>query len=258
MKNYYINILRICLIIAPTLAGAQTGNVGVNTTKPRTSLDINGTLNVKDEINLGGTDLNSGNAGNRGDLISANGSSNPVWKNFDLPAGYGNSLILNATYLTSAEAGVLFNGTNQSGSLSVPYTEDQDMTTPTAWKEITGVAQTFTVTKLTNSTNISVQTLAQVAGGSRGSFGLGIFIDDKLKFVRAGIVTGGAGSYKTLNINASIPNLAVGSHTFKLAAIERSIPVGSTISVGEPVTTSNLNNRMAATSVSIKVFEPMH
>jgi len=257
MKNY-ITILRISLTIVPILVGAQTGNVGINTIKPRTNLDINGTLNIKSEISLGGTELSPGNAGNIGSLISANGSSNPVWKNFDLPAGYGNSLVLNATYLASAETGVLFNGTNQSGSLSVSYTEDQGMTTPAAWKEITGVARTFTVNKTTNSINISVQTLAQVAGGSRGSFGLGIFIDDKLKFVRAGIVTGGASSYKTLNINASIPNLSVGDHTFKLAAIERSIPIGSTISVGEPIITTNLNNRMAATSVSIKVFEPMN
>lgn len=257
MKKY-IGILSIFLIIIPVTAEAQAGNVGIATTKPRTTLDVNGTVNVKNEMRLGGTDSNSGTAGNTGDLISANGNNNPIWKNFDLPAGYGNSLVLNATYLISAEAGVLFNGTGQSATLSVPYTEDQGMTTPTTWKEITGVAQTFTVSKATSSTSIAVQTLAQVAGGTRGSFGLGIFIDDKLKFVRTGNVTGGSSSYKTLDINATIANLSVGNHTFKLAAIERNIPVGSTISVGEPVITTNLNNKMAATSVSIKVFEPMN
>ncbi|MGG7437121.1 hypothetical protein ACQ7CU_03490 [Chryseobacterium arthrosphaerae] len=257
MKNY-IGILSLFLTAAPFFAQAQTGNMGIATTKPRTTMDVNGTINVKNEIRLGGTDSNAGNAGNFGNLLSANGNNNPEWTNFDLPAGYGNSLVLNATYLMSSETGVVFNGTNQSGTLSVPYDEDQGMVTPTTWKEITGVAQTFTITKLNSSTSISVQTLAQVTGGNRGSFGLGIFIDDKLKFVRAGIVIGGAGSYKTLNINASIPGLSVGTHTFKLAAIERSIPVNTSISVGEPAATANLNNKMAATSVSIKVFEPMN
>ncbi|UOU99901.1 hypothetical protein MUU74_08090 [Chryseobacterium daecheongense] len=257
MKNY-LTILGIVFMMNPFFIKAQTGNIGIATTKPRTHLDVNGTMNVKNDIKLGGTDLNSGNSGTFGDLISANGNNNPEWRNFDLPEGYGNSLVLNATYLMSSETGVSFAGTGNSAVLSVPYTQDQGMTTPTAWKEITGIAQTFAITKTISSTNISLQTLAQSNSDVLTSFGCGIYIDDKLKFVRTASITGVAGSYRTLNLNASISNLSIGNHTFRFACVERNISNGITVSIGQPTVTTNLNNKMAATAASIKVYEPMN
>lgn len=256
-----ILIFSIALVAGSLYTKAQTGNVGISTTKPRTNLDVNGTMNVKNDIKLGGTDAAAGGSGTLGDLISANGNNNPQWKNFDLPQGYGNSMILSAMYLNSSETGVALVGETTTGSpYSVPYNEDQNMTTPTQWQEITGVAQTFTITKITSSTAISVQTVAQSNTANGTSFGCGIFIDDKLKFVRTGTISGAAGSYRTLNLNTSLPNLSVGNHTLKFACVKRNIsnPI-YIVSVGQPSQgQTNLNNKMAATSATIKVFEPMN
>ncbi|MGE8431525.1 hypothetical protein [Chryseobacterium joostei] len=257
MKKYSI-ILNIVLTISPLYIAAQNGNVGIATTKPRTNLDVNGTINVKNDIKLGGTDLNSGNSGNLGDLITANENNNPTWKNYDLPAGYGNSMILKSTYLISSEAGVSFNGTNNANALGVPYVEDQGMTTPTTWKEITGVAQAFAITNATSSTNISVQTLAQSDSNTKTTFGCGIYIDDKLKLARTANISGTSGSYRTLNLNASISNLSLGNHTFRFACVERNINTGITVSIGQPIVIANLSNKMAATAAFIKVYEPMN
>ncbi|SDM31832.1 hypothetical protein [Chryseobacterium taihuense] len=53
MKKYIL-FLSVILINLNILL-AQTGNVGVGTTVPRSTLDVNGTMNVNNEINLGGT-----------------------------------------------------------------------------------------------------------------------------------------------------------------------------------------------------------
>lgn len=239
---------------------SQNGKVGVATTSPQATLDVNGTTNVNNEINLGGTNTSEGSSGTAGSMISANGLANPQWKNFDLPSGYLDGLVLSAAYIKSATQGVTFIGTNDSEHLSVGYSKDTAK--PSHWKDFPELNQTFKVNKSGNIVNISVQTLAQINSASNsssllGSYGCGIYIDGALKFVRTGIVTGASGSYRTLNLNASIPDLSVQSHTFQFACAERYIPTTVTLGIGTAVNTVTLSPEMAGTSVTIKVLEPI-
>lgn len=253
MKKY---ILILLFAIQSGLFFAQTGNVGVATVNPRTNLDVNGTTNVNNEINLGGSDSAVGSPGTVGDLVSANGATNPQWKKFDLPNGYLDGLILTASYLKSTNVGASFNGTGSNG---VSYNENQAL--PADWIEITGVSETsFRINKTTNIVNIFVQTVAQVTGANAtGSFGCGIYIDNQLRFTRTGIVTGATGSYKILTLNASIPDLPVGIHSYKFACAQRNVPVGSVLTVGQAQTSvvNTLSATMAGTSSSLKILEPI-
>ncbi len=47
----------------------------------------------------------------------------------------------------------------------------------------------------------------------------------------------------------------LGEHTIKFACAERNIPTGTTLNIGKPIITTNLNNEIAKTSSVILVLE---
>lgn len=245
MKN---KIFIFLVAISPNLFS----QIGVGTTIPHTDLDINGTTNVSKEIRLNGTDAKIGAAGKQGDLISGNALNNNFWKNFDLPEGFLEGMVLTGSYVNSTFNGVSFPGTSSSSTLAVPYTKGQAMASH--WKELSDLNQKIKIVKSVNLVTISVQTLVQT-NNQNSSFACGIYLDDKLDFVRLGTVNSGAGNYRTLNLNATLLNMDLGEHTIKFACAERNIPTGTTLNIGKPIITTNLNNEMAKTSSVILVLE---
>lgn len=245
MKN---KIFIFLVAISPNLFS----QIGVGTTKPHTDLDINGTTNVSKEIRLNGTDAKIGAAGKQGDLISGNALNNNFWKNFDLPEGFLEGMVLTGSYVNSTFNGVSFPGTNNSGTLAVPYTKGQAIASH--WKELSDLNQKIKIAKSVNLVTVSVQTLVQTSN-QNSSFACGIYLDDKLDFVRLGTVNTGVGNYRTLNLNATLLNMDLGEHTIKFACAERNIPTGTTLNIGKPIITTNLNNEMAKTSSVILVLE---
>ncbi|MGV1021276.1 hypothetical protein ACTS9V_16825 [Empedobacter falsenii] len=245
MKN---KIFIFLVAISPNLFS----QIGVGTTKPHTDLDINGTTNVSKEIRFNGTDAKIGTAGKQGDLISGNALNNNFWKNFDLPEGFLEGMVLTGSYVNSTFNGVSFPGTSSSSTLAVPYTKGQAMASH--WKELSDLNQKIKISKSVNLVTISVQTLVQTSD-QYSSFACGIYLDDKLDFVRLGTVNAGVGNYRTLNLNATLLNMDLGEHTIKFACAERNIPTGTTLNIGKPIITTNLNNEMAKTSSVILVLE---
>lgn len=245
MKN---KILIFLVAISPNLFS----QIGVGTTKPHTDLDINGATNVSKEIKFNGTDAKIGAAGKPGDLISGNGLDNNFWKNFDLPEGFLEGMVLTGSFVNSTFNGVSFPGTNNSTVLAVPYTKGQAMASN--WKELSDLNQKIKIAKSVNLVTVSIQTLIQTSN-QNGSFACGIYLDDKLDFVRLGTVNTGVGNYRTLNLNATLSNMSLGEHTIKFACAERNIPTNTTLNIGKPIISANLNNEMAKTSSVILVLE---
>ncbi len=245
MKN---KIFIFLVAISPNLFS----QVGIGTEKPHTTLDINGTTNVSKEIRFNGTDAKIGTAGKQGYLISGNALNNNFWKNFDLPEGFLEGMVLTGSYVNSTFNGVSFPGTSSSSTLAVPYTKGQAMASH--WKELSDLNQKIKISKSVNLVTISVQTLVQTSD-QNSSFACGIYLDDKLDFVRLGTVNAGVGNYRTLNLNATLLNMDLGEHTIKFACAERNIPTGTTLNIGKPIITTNLNNEIAKTSSVILVLE---
>lgn len=244
MKN---KIFIFLITISPNLFS----QIGVGTDEPHTTLDINGTTNVAKEIRFNGTDEIIGEAGNQGDLISGNALNNNFWKNFDLPKGFLDGMILSGSYVNLTYNGLSFPGTGNADQLSVPYTKGQTMTW--RWREFSDLNQQIEIEEPENIVTISIQTLAQTSN-QNASYACGIYFDDELYFVRLGIVTG-AENYRTLNLNATLSNVTPGNHTLRFACTERNIPTNTTLNIGTPLNNvSNLNREMAKTSSSIFVF----
>ncbi len=245
MKN---KIFIFLVAISPNLFS----QVGVGTSKPHTDLDINGTTNVSKEIRLNGTDTKIGVSGKQGDLISGNALNNNFWKNFDLPEGFLEGMVLTGSFVNSTFNGVSFPGQGKSSEFAVAYNKGQAMASH--WKELSDLNQKIKIVKSVNLVTVSVQTLVQT-NNQNSSFACGIYLDDKLDFVRLGTVNTGAGNYRTLNLNATLLNMDLGEHTIKFACAERNIPEGTTLNIGKPIITTNLNNEMAKTSSVILVLE---
>lgn len=248
MKN---KIFIFLVAISPNLFS----QIGVGTSKSHTTLDVNGTTNVSKEIRFNGTDAKIGAPGKQGDLISGNALNNNFWKNFDLPEGFLEGMVLTGSFVNSTFNGVSFPGQGKATEFAVAYTKGQAMNFPSDWKELSDLNQKIKIVKSVNLVTVSVQTLVQTSN-QNSSFACGIYLDDKLDFVRLGTVNSGAGNYRTLNLNATLLNMALGEHTIKFACAERNIPTGTTLNIGKPIiTTTNLNDEMAKTSSVILVLE---
>ena len=105
------HLLSIGLTFCSGFAFSQTGNVGINTPTPQKTLHVNGSLQVTNEINLGGTASTAGSPGLSNQILVSQGTGNPaIWKNLGDIVGPSstlrsfNELVTNQKTLTTADA----------------------------------------------------------------------------------------------------------------------------------------------------------
>nr|WP_315029801.1 hypothetical protein [uncultured Chryseobacterium sp.] len=81
------------------------GQVGINTSTPQRSLHINGSLQITNELNVGGDSAASGNAGNVGQVLKSNGPGKaPIWQNLaGVPDSVGTVIVVNGEFIVAQE-----------------------------------------------------------------------------------------------------------------------------------------------------------
>lgn len=85
-----------------------TGNVGVGTQTPQKSLHVNGSLQVVNEINVGGTASAAGSSGTTGQILTSGGAgAAPSWQTLNTASG----TIASANYVQGTTALTVANGT---------------------------------------------------------------------------------------------------------------------------------------------------
>ncbi|WP_223609566.1 hypothetical protein [Chryseobacterium sp. OSA05B] len=99
------NLLQLIGLV-PLIFNAQ---VGVNTTTPQKTLHVNGSLQVVNEINVGGNASTEGNAGTVGQVLTSSGAgAAPLWQTLSTVSG----TIASANYVQGTTALTIAAGTS--------------------------------------------------------------------------------------------------------------------------------------------------
>ncbi|WP_223609455.1 hypothetical protein [Chryseobacterium sp. OSA05B] len=100
----------LCTSLVCCTAYAQ---VGIKTDTPKKTLHVNGSLQVTNEVNVGGTDNTEGSAGTSGQVLTSKGSNaHPEWQSIETLKGS----IANSIYIQGTAPQVI----NQGSTLDVP------------------------------------------------------------------------------------------------------------------------------------------
>lgn len=99
------------------------GNVGVGTITPQKKMHVNGSLQITDELNVGGNATTAGSAGTTGQVLVSNGSgSAPSWQ--AVPAGSTpvRAITANHTVLPEDAGGFIYSSGTAALTVTVPDT----------------------------------------------------------------------------------------------------------------------------------------
>jgi len=202
-------ILGIVLLLFTHIVYAQ--KVGINADTPLTTLDVNGTIRVRKDIRLGGTAGTAGSPGGIGQAFTSQGAGkSPVWSpmGIDVSFGYG----ITQSVVLADRVGVKYFTEDAITSLTAEYLEDTELSLANGWTEIPGLRSEIAPTKDKNKIVVSLQTIAQGITSSNvvdAEFGIGVFVDGKLKSVRSVNINGSGMTFTVGNLFDTFNNLPV-------------------------------------------------
>lgn len=225
---------KVILITSIFCSLCYYSQVGINTSTPMNALHVNGSLQVVNELNVGGTASTTGSAGVAGQVLKSNGPGNaPSWQSIaGVPNSTGTVIAVNGQFLVAQE-------------IVVQMTNDFTVTgvnNPTAIGNLNNIIvdnnNMYTGSSSTNSFKVSEDGVYQImmnaqlsttntADGSPSVPVLGIWDDTINGWVArvndvywAGSSTGGGGPRQTYTLITSIPMLASHTYSFRLSNTE--------------------------------------
>jgi len=267
MKNIYITLLSFMFI-------SINAQVGINTITPQKTLDVNGSLYVRQQMRTGGTSTVIGSPGVSGQLFSVVDGVSDAWKTVQIANGTG-SLSLFYLNTTKDVTGIQFIQTGSTGryDLNSSFTTSTDTSLPN-WAYINGTTDSFNITRTDNLSKavLSFQTTVQITRGAgqtwttgSASYACGIFVSKDsgpflLKAVRNDVVRGEVGAYRVFNLNVTLDALAVGAYQVKAACTNRNLgntTAGTltTLGIGRAVNAATLNSDMAQSTMTTSVLQ---
>ncbi|ALR31864.1 MULTISPECIES: hypothetical protein [Chryseobacterium] len=198
--------------------------VGVGTSTPNSTLDINGKTTLRKELRVGGTSTTTGKPGLNGQVLVSQGEGlPPVWKSLNVTFIEEGQYKLINSYLSSDQVGVttLSNGILGDSVEKNSVGDDINDTTKGKWKKIAGLENNFTVKNGENRLTYQFQTGVEMKSSSATtsqniSFTCGVFRNSKLVAVRPDKISSTNNSERA----------GIQDYIFTLNYTEKNVPVG--------------------------------
>lgn len=209
------------LLLALFLPIFYYSQVGVNTSTPQKTFHVNGSLQVVNELNVGGTSSTPGSSGNLGQVLKSNGAgAPPSWQNLaGVPSSTGTVIVVNGQFLVAQEiiAQMTADFTNSGTGTAV--------TIGNLNNEIVDNENLYTASATTNSFKVSADGVYQITmNGQLSTTNLtspviGIWDDTNNNWVARvnDLYTATTGSLQTYTLLTSITMLASNTYSFRIA-----------------------------------------
>lgn len=283
------NLMAVFFVVASFTFTLQA-QVGINTESPQKSLDVNGDIQIRGKIFLGGNDTQAGDPGETEYVLVSGGSTDsPRWKELNIPTVEAGGFYLKSSYVFRDRTGIDCPRSNQDeGGYGQPYAENAPLSEgDSGWKRfpsLGGAASgalkimipekdelpTDPAGTVYNRTSIQIQTVVQAGTGIDSdkwiTYAVAVFIKAPtdtnflLKGVRVGRLTGGAAMFQTFDVSCMIDNLEPGEHEVVVVGKRRDSGsgdnVGDNFSIGKVAANqTNINDFMTQTTCKIEVFK---
>ncbi len=250
MKKY--RVLGVLFFLTIKVLGQS---VGVNTTTPQNSLHVHGSLQLTNELNVGGNANSKGFSGNRGDVLVANGANNtPEWQELAIPnvptGGYG----MTGTIISLDEVGL------DISNLTVKNSFVENEALSDSWYVLNDVTSRINIVEDKNRINLSFQTMSSVNTKTEGSFVVfivGVFVDNQLKSIKTARAMYGLDPFNLVTVLSTVENLSPGTHEIKVAIVPKKVNnYTGILSIGKShPAVNNLSSFSAMSMLKIETYE---
>ncbi len=256
----------ILLINLVFISSSLFAQVGVNTNTPRTTLDVQGDLGIRNKIYLGGDETTIGKLGEVGSVLVSQGENQPpTWKVLRRPEFKPETYYLINYEASSTEKGLTLTSGATNRQL---YIKNMTLSDFLAGNGSGGVidneklTKTFKVNNSVNKIGLVFETVVHLNSNSTNAgvdFACGVFVDDQLKGVRIFTLnqpTASRAPFYTFTLLGSTENLPKKEYTAKVACKRRGSINSFTgdFGIGKAVYT-NINDFMAQSTLRVEVFE---
>lgn len=210
--------------LAGLLSLYANAQVGIGTSSPNSTLDINGKTTLRKELRVGGTTDMVGSAGLNGQVLVSQGEGlSPVWKTLNLSFMEEGQYKLINSYLSSDQVGITSLSANVAGDGIYKSSVGDDITDTTKgkWVEIPGLENNFTIKNGKNRLTYQFQTGVEMkapdaATAQNIGFACAVFRNGKLVAVRP----------DKISSNNNTEKEGIQDYIFTLSYTEQNAPVG--------------------------------
>lgn len=260
MKKLSLTLLLIGLFI---YAKAQ---VGINTESPQTTLDVNGSIQLREDLSIGGSSITAGNSGNYGQVIISQGDGEkPQWKTTNVPFLEEGQYQLINSHSQVDQVGISFPTGGGSGGNTSNAGDPLDGN----WTVISGLNTTINIQNEDNKVSLIYQggiELSQTSSSNQNiKFICAAFFNDTLRALRADQIDAIPNKEKNKSLYTlayTVLNQPVGTYDVKIACRKISTTTNSLrLAIGrnsEGAGTQQSNPFMMQSVLKIDVIEKVN